>query len=204
MKQEFITNDIRQYLGIPDGERIPEYNMAEKLPLILSVINLNEKSVLQFNHHLAFFRIIKDKKVQAMLNEVFPDLADWFDINAIGTISEKAVGVMCLDNSEIAGFVHARQEGRINGPEGTKKWVFSILGVNPKYQGKGVGGLMIQTLKEEILNQGGESIFARTDPSRIDTVRFYLKHGFQVDGNVGHYYYGPSPAVWMWCDLLKK
>lgn len=204
MKQEQINLGIKKYLGIEEREPIPEFYLAEKLPLSLKVINIGDHSSTEYKQHFAFFRIIKEKKVEELLIKIFPDLKDWFDINAIGTVTEKAVAVMCIDENELAGFVHARQESRVNGPEGTKKWVFSILGVNPQYQGKGVGGLMIHTLKDEIANQGGASLFARTDPTRNDTIRFYLSHGFQIDGNIGHYYYGPSPAVWMWCDLTKK
>lgn len=200
-----LEQNLKNELGISPTERIPEYNIGQALPLTLTVINPFQNTPEQYNHHWAFFRIIEKKKTEKMLLAIFPDLSDWFDINAIGTIPEKAVAVMVTDNdNNIIGFSHVRQENRINGPEGKEKWVFSILGVDPKHQGKGIGNLIIDKLKEGIIKEDGKYLFARTDQTRQDTIRFYLHHGFQHDGVINHYYYGPAPAVWLWCDLTKK
>jgi ribosomal protein S18 acetylase RimI-like enzyme len=170
--------------------------------LHLKVLN-SEGDGVKNSEGLLALQILMNRPIQKMLLEVFPDLGSWFDFAAIGKISERGVAVLMEDDqAHPLGFVHARQEGIINGPEGKEKWLFSILAAAEK--GKGVGGILVETLKKEIVSHGGKFLFARTDPSRTDTIAFYMKHGFEIDGVVGHYYYGPTPAVWMWCDLEKN
>lgn len=180
-------------------ERKTMLERNQEIPLHLRIVNPEGTSISQYNGFQAW-QTLKDKPVEAMLEQVFPDLPSWFDYSAIGKVNEEAVAILMEDvNSAPIGFVHARQEGLINGPEGKEKWVFSILAAAK--QGGGIGGKLIETLKEDIASYGGKYLFARTDPTRTATIGFYLNHGFQIDGMVGHYYYGPAAAVWMWCPL---
>jgi ribosomal protein S18 acetylase RimI-like enzyme len=142
----------------------------------------------------------KSGPIISMLSQVFPDLSQWFNYSALEQVNEDSVAILAQnDQEEVLGFAHARQESLINGQEGIDKWVFSILAA--KAQGHGIGSKLVNHLKMEVKRYGGKYLFARTDPTRRKTIAFYQKNGFQKDGKIGHYYYGPSPALWLWSDL---
>ncbi len=173
----------------------------KEIPLHLKVIDPKGVGVNYYHGNEAKSALIKRQhSIVPMLEQVFPDLNQWFNFSALEDVNEEAVAILMenrMDNQ--FGFAHARQESLVNGQEGKDKWVFSILAA--KSQGHGIGSKLISHLMMEVKRFGGKSLFARTDPTRTETIAFYEKHGFQKDGEIGHYYYGPSPAVWLWNGL---
>lgn len=181
----------------------PKDLLVGQSPLDIRVINCEGQICTQGSGQYAWKALQQSFPVQDMLTQVFPDLEQWFDLEALPQVNEQAMAVIMLDEAGIVcGFAHARQESLVNGPEGRDKWVFSILAASQ--QGMGIGKKLMGELKKGIVEHGGKYLFARTDPARTDTVAFYKSQGFIEDGTVGHYYSydeGPAPAIWLWCNL---
>jgi len=128
---------------------------------------------------------------------------EWLDMNAIPTTAEGGTAIFCKDTEgKLIGFIHGRPESLINGPEGRGKWVLSVLAAYPP--GQGTGGVLIESLKKSAKDHGANVVFARTDPERTETIKFYQAHGFVSAGRVeGYYEYttGRAPAIWLMAKL---
>lgn len=193
-------------------ERIkPSFEELEKkpLPFVAKVISSDGKIMSEGGRDV-YWKY--HNKISQMLDLAFPEgpVGEWLDLAAIPATLEGGVALIALDESEkVCGFIHGRPESCINGPEGTEKWVTSVVAAYPP--GKGMGGKMLETFKTEAVKAGAKVLFIRTDPSRLDTIKFYTGHGGEMAGRLEYYYSYPteqigigkgrSPTVWFFWNL---
>ncbi|OGO52831.1 MAG: hypothetical protein A2148_06380 [Chloroflexi bacterium RBG_16_68_14] len=64
-----------------------------------------------------------------------------------------------------------------------RHWYLAVLGVDPPYQGQGVGSALLEPI---LSRMDGEGLPCYTETARERNVSFYRKHGFQVieEGNL--------------------
>lgn len=76
----------------------------------------------------------------------------------------------------------AEVDGRVAGwgAREDRDHVISDLWVSPEYQGRGVGGALLEALVAEISALGGETAELETLASNAKAMRFYEWHGFVV------------------------
>ncbi|MCZ4294788.1 GNAT family N-acetyltransferase [Vibrio sinaloensis] len=86
-------------------------------------------------------------------------------------------------NGEIAGFVTLKfnQVGATIG----------LIGVLPRFQGKGIGRLLLESAEIATMQQGLYKISVSTQLSNLIAMNLYAKHGYQVSGT----------AYWFYRDL---
>jgi ribosomal protein S18 acetylase RimI-like enzyme len=75
-----------------------------------------------------------------------------------------------IRNDVYADALHRRS---VPGPH----WYLFVIGVEPAFQGQGIGGLL---LRHGLARADREGLPVYLETHRADNVTFYLKHGFQV------------------------
>jgi ribosomal protein S18 acetylase RimI-like enzyme len=75
-------------------------------------------------------------------------------------------------------------------------WYLSVLGVNPEFQGQGIGSKLLQPVLSKS-DSGGHPCYLET--SYESNLRFYALHGFEVRGEVQ--VPGGGPTLW---GLFRK
>jgi ribosomal protein S18 acetylase RimI-like enzyme len=64
------------------------------------------------------------------------------------------------------------------------------IAVDPSYQGKGLGGLLMDAAGEKIAEAGGQRVYIDTSgqPKYAITRRFYERHGFRCEARLVDFY----------------
>jgi ribosomal protein S18 acetylase RimI-like enzyme len=92
---------------------------------------------------------------------------------------------VCLNNPKmIRGFC-----GRVGAQNhtGSKKvpiYELRPIVLAPNARGRGIGGRLVQRLKEDASKLGFGRIFLKVDPGNQRAVRFYLKNGFEFSNEI--------------------
>lgn len=99
------------------------------------------------------------------------------------------------------GFIVAESEGRIVGfvmgvvsvPAVAR---VLILVVDDDHQGQGIGGALLETFTRRFSRGGVDRIRLEVRRSNDDAIRFYERHGFEIEGTIpAHYRDGEDAAV---------
>lgn len=170
---------------------------TEPLSLEVKVITL-KGDVVCVGGKETYFGLLPEAK--QIVEQAFGESTDeWLDMDVIPMSVEGGTAIFCQDFAgKLIGFIHARPESLINGPEGKSKWVLSVLAAHPA--GLGTGGVLFESVKKSAKEHGADVVFARTDPTRTETIKFYLSHGCEMVGRIEDYYKystGRAPAVWL-------
>lgn len=89
-------------------------------------------------------------------------------------LSRYANVAVCKINGETAGLLVFYS----NDLE-TKTAYISLIGVNKKWQGKGISGFLLDYCTEESKKSGMEFLKLEVDLDNARAIRFYLKNGFE-------------------------
>lgn len=100
------------------------------------------------------------------------------------------------------GFIIADEDGQIIG------FIFGImmsrtearilmLAIDPKYRGKGYGGILYREMQRQCAIQGIREIALEVRVSNQAAIRFYEKMGFQLVGRISKYYSNGEDAYRM-------
>lgn len=89
------------------------------------------------------------------------------------------------DNGEVIGYsLGSMQIGASHG------WVLSV-GVDPSYQGRGIGNVLTVDLLKSFERQGAQEAFLHVSPSNAAAITLYKKLGFE-EVRMEEDYFGPG------------
>ena len=141
---------------------------------------------------------IQDTAKKAFSSTPDSTLDEWFDFDYMEKMIQEDRGI-CLkavsEDNNIAGMIFALQESPINGKEGIEKWVIIVVGVDPKYNGQGVGSLLLKKLEEMAKAKGVKKMFTYTNKDDQKVINFYRKNGYQDAGLIKDYQYGKNNSA---------
>ena len=106
------------------------------------------------------------------------------DGDAMGAIMAETVDESQMD--DLMGFSEMQAAMHIHEPH----WYLPLIGVEPKYQGKGYGS---QLLSHALAIVDRDHLPAFLEATTPDSRRLYERHGFV---SVGEIQFGSSPAMW--------
>jgi ribosomal protein S18 acetylase RimI-like enzyme len=121
--------------------------------------------------------VFKPHEIEA-LNEV---LSDYHAQNH----SLGHVAVTLERNNQILGYAYYAPAAMTD-----RTWYLYWIAVTKAVQAKGVGSGLLRHAEEDIRKRNGRVLFIETSslPHYGDTRRFYLKHGYEVAGQLRDYY----------------
>ncbi len=91
---------------------------------------------------------------------------------------EGLFSLIAEDNGKVIGFILGVISGwEFRVPE-TTGWIDTI-GVDPDYQGRGIGKLLFERLIEEMRKRGVKRVFTLVNWEDWDLLRFFRKMGFK-------------------------
>ena len=68
-------------------------------------------------------------------------------------------------------------------------WYLPLIGIDPKHQGKGLGGALLAHVTEICDRDGVPAYLESSNPRNIT---LYERHGFEITGQIQH---GSSPTI---------
>ena len=128
-----------------------------------SVDLLKIKALARLDHIES--RFFKDSNFDKNISEKLFEL--WIDRNVR---SESSVILICKIESEIAGYIAINYENNIG--------VIELIGVDPKFRGKGIGVNLILASIDWFKNKNVDSVNVVTQGTNIPALRMYIKSGF--------------------------
>ena len=127
------------------------------------------------------FAMHEDIQIQQYVNE-HEELVDIFS-EAFGDLPEESAELIAYNTSEIGRILWvARKGGHIVGTvtsskEGEVQWV-TALAVHPKYQGQGIGSILLSWVKDYALQNGERYVMLDVEIENDKAIRVYEKAGF--------------------------
>jgi ribosomal protein S18 acetylase RimI-like enzyme len=121
--------------------------------------------------------VFKPHEIEA-LNEV---LSDYHAANhAAGHVA-----VTAEKNGQILGYAYYAPAAMTD-----RTWYLYWIAVTKQTQAKGIGSTLLRHAEEDIRKRNGRVLFIETSslPHYEPTRRFYLKHGYEVTGELRDYY----------------
>jgi GNAT superfamily N-acetyltransferase len=112
-----------------------------------------------------------------------------FDEDAVVALLQRSMA----ENSQKDGFALFEQMGRYHPDE--PHWYLPLMGVDPLYQGKGLGSAL---MKEALAKCDNDSRPAYLESSNPKNIPLYKRHGFELLGTIQ---VGASPPVF---PMLRK
>ena len=85
-------------------------------------------------------------------------------------------------NKELAGFITITKKSKTLSDIG-------LIAVNPRYQGKGIGSILIKAAEEYSIRNGFTEIQVVTQEFNKNAVKLYLKNNFKLDQRTFVYHY---------------
>jgi ribosomal protein S18 acetylase RimI-like enzyme len=73
--------------------------------------------------------------------------------------------------------------------------VIVLLGVDPKFIGKGIGSFLLKELEKELKDRKIKKLFTFTNKSDEEVIHFYRKNGFHDAGWIKDYQYGKDNSA---------
>lgn len=97
-------------------------------------------------------------------------------------LTERSFGFVAVEGDRIAGYVAAIPL------DGSSADVESIA-VHPDFQGKGVGGLLLDAAEEEMKKRGYVRSILEVRDMNFESIGFYKKHGYEEVRHMKSYYH---------------
>ena len=113
----------------------------------------------------------------------------------------QAFSLVAVDDESVAGYVVAL-------PLGDQSADIESIAVDPDYQGKGTGGLLLDAIEREMSSRGFVNSVLEVRDRNIQAINFYRKHGYEITEHMPKYYHelyeGSRGAYRMIKDLKKN
>jgi len=138
----------------------------------------------------------------------------FFTLQRMGYLSQKWYRQYGKDPSPLVG--EGAPKGRVRGNKKTKYLSFILwrevageaeiltLVVDPSFQRKGLGQLLLNDLFEQLKEKGISKLFLEVAEDNESAKSFYIKNGFQVIGKRPNYYERPGHTFVDGLNLLKN
>jgi ribosomal protein S18 acetylase RimI-like enzyme len=129
---------------------------------------------------------------------------------------EQQVGVSLIEEFLEQGekslyyFQFAQENGRVLGytcfgpiPGTKESYDLYWIAVDPDYQKRGIGGMLLLKTEKAIQTSGGKRVYIETSSSNlyIPTRSFYTNHGYQLEAQLKDYY-APSDDKLIYVKVL--
>ena len=116
------------------------------------------------------------------------ELSEWFDIQELNKYIQHGRLIEARDiYGHLVGAIFIGKQNPLTWPDGHKVEVF-ILGVNPKFRGKGIGTNLIREAEKQAKEMGARKIIVNTHTSLEADQRYYKKLGYSSIGTLTNYY----------------
>ena len=113
----------------------------------------------------------------------------------------QAFSLVAVDNESIVGYV-------VVLPLGDQSADIESIAVDPDYQGKGAGGLLLEAIEKEMSSRGFANSVLEVRDRNTQAISFYKKHGYEIIEHMPKYYHelyeGSRGAYRMIKDLKKN
>lgn len=90
--------------------------------------------------------------------------------------------LVAVDDSSIVGYVAAL-------PLDEQSADIESIAVDPDYQGKGTGGLLLEAIEKEMAARGFADSVLEVRDRNVQAINFYRKHGYEIIEHMPKYYH---------------
>ena len=141
----------------------------------MKIIECNENQFVD-----DFFPLIVDLWYSDKYNPSSNQHVEWVTRKIHATFNDFSVALCAYtDENEPIGFFWYKHDTGLEGVSFTGKDAHIIsCGLHEKFQGQGIGTLLLEKICEKIKNDGGECLYTDTYTANDDSMMFYIKHKF--------------------------
>ncbi len=109
------------------------------------------------------------------LSGIDPEDYEWY-YNLVKLRSKRRIIRVAVEDGKVVGFILAYKH--------RSTAYIDALAVHPEYRGKGLGGILLDKLEEELVLRRVRKIYLSVKNDNIPALGFYLKHGYRINGVV--------------------